>query len=69
MTLEPAINTMSGATLHPCVMMLLMSCWYFVVFLLRVFAANLSLQFVNSTNCMVSSWAEASGRGGCMGGR
>ena len=30
-----AINTMSGATFHPLVMMLLMSGWYSMVFLSR----------------------------------
>ena len=36
-------------------MMLLMSGSYFVVFLSRVFATNLSLLYVNSINCMVNS--------------
>ena len=48
-----ATNTMSGATFHPLVIMLLMSGWYFVVFLSRVPAVNLSLQHVNSMNGMV----------------
>ena len=47
-------NTMSGATFHPLEIMLLMSGWYFVVFLSRVYAINLSLQYVNSINCMVT---------------
>ena len=34
-------------------MMLLMSGWYFVIFLSRVSAANLSLQHVTSMKCMV----------------
>ena len=41
--LAPMTNTMSGATFHPLVMMLLMSGWYFVVFLSSVYATNLSL--------------------------
>ena len=41
--LAPVTSTMSGATFHPLVMMLLMSGWYFVVFLSRVSAANMSL--------------------------
>jgi hypothetical protein len=41
--LAPVTSTMSGATFHPLVMMLLMSGWYFVVFLSRVRAENLSL--------------------------
>ena len=48
-----ATNTMSGATFHPLVIMLLMSSLYFVVFLSRYYAVNLSLQYVNSMNCMV----------------
>ena len=35
--LAPATSTMSGATSHPLVMMLLMSGWYFVVILSRGF--------------------------------
>ena len=34
--LTHATSTMSGATFHPFVMMLLMSGWYFVIFLARV---------------------------------
>ena len=52
-SLAPATNTMSGATFHPFVMMLLMSGGYFMIFLLRVLTTSLSLQFVNSMNCMV----------------
>ena len=51
--LAPATSTMSGATFQPLVIMLLMSGWYFVVFLSRVSAVNLSLQYVNSMNCIV----------------
>ena len=39
--LAPATNTMSGATFHPLVIMLLMSGWYCVVFLSRVFCGEL----------------------------
>jgi hypothetical protein len=42
MALAPAAKTMSG-TLHPLVMMLLTSGWYFLVFSLRAFATNLLL--------------------------
>ena len=41
--LVPATSTMSEATFHPLGMMLLMIGWYFVIFLSRVSAANLSL--------------------------
>ena len=52
--LAPATSTMSGATFHPLEIMLLMSGWYFVIFLSRVFVVNMSLQYVNSMNCMVT---------------
>ena len=54
--LAPATNTMSArATFHPLVMMLWMSGWYFAIFLSRVSTVNLSLQYVNSMNCMAIS--------------
>ena len=62
-----ATNTMSGATFHPLVLMLMMSNWYFMVFLSRVSASNMSLQYVNSINCMVSFGAGVS-RGGWLYG-
>ena len=61
--LAPATNTISGATFHPLVMTLLMSGWYFVVFLLRVFVVNPSLQYLNSINYMVNSGSGVSGGG------
>ena len=53
--LLPAASTISGATFHPLAMILLMSGWYSVVFLSLSSAVNLSLQYVNSINCMVNS--------------
>jgi hypothetical protein len=50
-----ATNTMSGATFQPFFMMLLMNGWYFMILLSRVSTSNLSLQYVNSMNCMVIS--------------
>ena len=44
-----------------------MSNWYFVGFLSRDSATNLSLQYVNSLNCMVSPAVGASGRGWLYG--
>ena len=59
-----ATSTMSGATFHVLFMMLLMSGLYFVVFLTRFYAANMSLQYVKSIlNCMVNFGVGASGRG------
>ena len=63
----PTTNTMSGDTFHPLVIMLFMSSWYFVIFLSRVFAANLSLQYPVSINYMVSFGAGASGGGWLYG--
>ena len=65
--LAPAASTMSGATFQPFVMMLFMSGWYFMIFLSRVSVANLSLQYVNSMNCMVISGVGVSGGGGLYG--
>ena len=64
-----ATSTMSGATFHPFVMMLLMSGWYFVIFISRVYAANMSLQCVSYVNCMIIYGVGASGGGwlyGCL---
>ena len=65
--LAPATSTMSGATFHPFEIMLLISGWYFVVFLSRVYAVNLSLQYVNSMNCMVILVVRVSGGGWLYG--
>ena len=45
--LAPDASTMSGATFQPRAIILLMSGWYFVIFLSFVSAENLSLQYVN----------------------
>ena len=65
--LAPATSTMSGATFHPLVMMLLMSSWYFVIFLLRVSVTNFSLQYVNSMKYMLNPVVGASGGGWLYG--
>ena len=54
MALALATKTVSGATLHPLVVMLLMSGGYFVILLSSVFASNMSLQYANFRNCIVS---------------
>ena len=66
--LAPATGTMSRATFHPLEIMLLMSGWYFVVFVSRVSAVNLSLQYVYSINCLVIHVVGVSG-GGWLYGR
>jgi hypothetical protein len=65
--LAPAARTISGATFHPLDVMLLMSGCYFVVFLARVFVANLSLHYVNSINCIVTYGVGAFGKGWLYG--
>ena len=64
MPLAPVTNTMSGATFQPLAMISFMSGWYFIIFLSRVSMANLSLQYMNSMNCMVLSCVGVSGGGG-----
>ena len=51
--LAPTTRTMSGATFHLLVMML-MSGWHLVVFMSRVYAMRRSLEYVNAMNCIVS---------------
>ena len=51
--LAPAASTISGATFHPFAMRLVMSGWYFVIFLSLASVVNLSLQYVNFINCLV----------------
>ena len=58
---------MSGATFQLIVMMLFISGWYFVTFMSRVSVANLSLQYLNSMNCMVISCVGVSGGGWLYG--
>ena len=67
MPLAPVTSTMSGATFQPFAMMLSMSGWYFAIFLSRVSTANLSLQYVNSMNCMVVPSVGVSGGGRLYG--
>jgi hypothetical protein len=57
------VKIMSGATFHPLVLMLVMSNQLLCVFLVRAFATNLSLQYVNYVNCIVSHSIGALGGG------
>lgn len=47
--------TKAKATFHPLIAMMLMSGWYYVVFLLRASVVNLSLQSMYSLSCIVST--------------
>jgi hypothetical protein len=51
--LAPTTGTMSGAAFHLLVTMLMCN-WYLVVFMLRVYVMERSLEYVNSMNCIVS---------------
>jgi len=61
--LAPDANTIRGATCHPLEMRLSMSGWYLVVFRSSVSVKNLSLQYVNSMNCIVIAGVGATGGG------
>jgi hypothetical protein len=67
LAMAPAASTMSGAIFQPLAMILLMSGWYFVVILSVVSTVNLSLQYVNSINCVVIYGVGASGGGWLYG--
>ena len=51
--LAPAVMTISGSIFQPLLIMLSISGLYFFVFLVIVSSSILSLQYVNSMNCMV----------------
>ena len=51
--LAPAVITISGSTFHPLFLMLSFSAWYFPSFKIIVSGENLSLQYVNSMNCIL----------------
>ena len=67
MALAPNSSTMSGATFHHLVMILLMSGWYCAFFHSFVSTENLTLQYVNSMNCMVISGVGSFGGGELYG--
>ena len=45
--------TINGSTLHPLLIVLFMSGWYFSIFVVIVFGKNLLLQYVNFMNCIL----------------
>ena len=51
--LAPTVITISGCTLQPLFVIFSISGWYFSIFVVIVFGKNLSLQYVNSMNCIV----------------
>ena len=51
--LAPAVMTISGSIFHPLVAMLSINGLYLLVFVSIASRENLSLQYVNSVNCMV----------------
>ena len=66
MALAHDANTMSGATFHYMAMILLMSGWYFAFFLSLVSSDYISLQYVNSMNCMMIFGVGSSGGEGVV---
>ena len=56
-----AIMTISGSTSHPLLVMLSISGWYFSIFLTIVLGENLSLQYVNSMNCILTLFTRLGG--------
>lgn len=65
--LAPVVMTMSGSTFHPLAMMLLISGWYLSILFSIVSDENLSLQYVNSMNCIVRSGLMLFGGGSLYG--
>ena len=55
--LAPAVITMSGSIFQPRAAMLSMSGLYLLALASSVSGENLSLQYVNSMNCMVRAWS------------
>ena len=51
--LAPAVITMSGSIFQPLAAMLSISGLYLLILVSNVYGENLSLQYVNSMNCMV----------------
>ena len=55
--LAPAVITMSGSIFQPRAAMFSISGLYLLALASSVSGENLSLQYVNSMNCMVSVWS------------
>ena len=55
--LAPAVITMSGSIFQPRATMFSIGGLYLLALASSVFGENLSLQFVNSMNCMVRVWS------------
>jgi hypothetical protein len=55
--LAPAVITISGSIFQPRAAMLSINGWYLLVLASSVAGENLSLQYVNSMNCMVTVWS------------
>jgi hypothetical protein len=51
--LAPAVMTMSGSTFHPKFLISFIRGWYFWILFVIVSCRNLSLQYINSTTCIV----------------
>ena len=53
----PAVITIKGSIFQPLAVILLISGLYLLALASRVSGENLSLQYVNSINCMVKVWS------------
>jgi hypothetical protein len=51
--LAPAVMTISGSTFHPLLIIFFINGLYFYIFMIIVSYGILSLQYVNSMNCIV----------------
>jgi hypothetical protein len=61
--LAPTVMTIIGAVFHPCRSISSISGLYFVSLSIIFSEENLPLQYVNSTNCMVTSYIGCCGEG------
>ena len=52
------VITIRGFIFHSSKALLSMNEWYLLIFAHRVSSENLSLQYMNSTNCMVKFWSK-----------
>ena len=60
--LAPVVMTIRGSSFHPLAAILAISGMYFLFFASIVYGENLSLQYVNSINCMVRLRSMSTGR-------
>ena len=57
--LAPCVMTINGSIFHPLLIMLSISDWYFSILVAIVSGENLSLQSINSMNCISKFFSRA----------